>query len=131
MDCQKKRKRNAKIFTSNSEEKERIKTGKALRFKLEIILKPSQNDPTKLKTLKNTMLGKIDRYFICLLKPDVPTDNNKAERSLRHLVIKRKKSFGSKTPKGAEVMSILYSVVMSIWWRSKKDFFREYAEAVS
>ena len=120
-----------KVNQMDFEEKERIKTGKALRFKLEIILKPSQNDPTKLKTLKNTMLGKIDRYFICLLKPDVPTDNNKAERSLRHLVIKRKKSFGSKTPKGAEVMSILYSVVMSIWWRSKKDFFREYAEAVS
>ena len=119
-----------KVNQTNFKKKERIKISKALRFKLETILKPNQNDPAKLKTLKKTMLRKIDRYFICLLKPNIPTDNNKAERSLRHLVIKRRKSFGSKTPKGAKVMSILYSVVMSLWWRSKKDFFREYAGAV-
>jgi len=76
------------------------------------------------------MLKKIDKYFVCIIKPNIPTTNNKAERSLRHLVIKRKKSFGSKTPKGAEIISVLYSVVMSLWWRSKKDFFRAYSEAL-
>ena len=102
-----------------------------LEKKLREILKPSKNEPTKLKTLKKTMIKKIDRYFVCITETSVPTSNNKAERSLRHLVIKRKKSFGSKTPKGAETMSILYSVVMSLWWRSKNDFFRAYDEALS
>lgn len=110
------------------EEREEIK--KELTSKLKEILKPNSNDPTKLKTLKKTMLKKIDEYFVCIIKPNIPTTNNKAERSLRHLVIKRKKSFGSKTPKGAEIMSILYSVVMSLWRRSKKDFFRAYGEAL-
>jgi len=94
----------------------------------EILTINVSNKPTKLETLKKTMLKKIDRYFVCITEPDVPTSNNKAERSLRHLVIKRKKSFGSKTPKGAEAMSMLYSVVMSLWWRSKKNFFRDYNE---
>ena len=77
------------------------------------------------------MLKKIDKYFVCVVKPNIPTTNNKAERALRHLVIKRKKSFGCKTPKGAEIMSVIYSVVMSLWWRSKKDFFKAYGEALS
>ena len=119
------------INQTDFREEKRIKIKKALISRLEEILKPNKNDPTKLKTLKKTMLKKIDKYFVCVTKQNIPTTNNKAERSLRHLVIKRKKSFGSKTPKGAEVMIILYSVVMSLWWRSKKDFFNAYAKALS
>jgi transposase len=110
-------------------EKEAAKA--VLKSELEDISEPGKNDPTKLKTLKKTLLEKIDRYFVCLTEPKVPMDNNKAERALRHLVIKRKKSFGSKTPKGAEMMSTIYSVVMSLWWRSKEEFFKAYNEALS
>lgn len=119
-----------KINQTDFQEEERVEIKKELTPKLEEILKPNSNDPAKLRTLKKTMLKKIDKYFVCIIKPNIPTTNNKAERSLRHLVIKRKKSFGSKTPKGAEVMSILYSVVMSLWWRSKKDFFSAYDKAL-
>jgi hypothetical protein len=117
---------------ANSEERNLVKSN--LETKLRKILTVdmvSKDEPIKLRTLKQTMLKKIDRYFVCIKEADVPTSNNKAERSLRHLVIKRKKSFGSKTPKGAETMSILYSVVMSLWWKSKKDFFKNYGEALS
>lgn len=117
------------VNQSEFKRKERKKAGEALKKKLQEILKPKKDEPIKLKTFKKTMLGKIDRYLVCITEPNVPTTNNKAERSLRHLVIKRKKSFGSKTPKGAETMSVLYSVVMSLWWRSKKDFFKAYGEA--
>ena len=120
-----------KVNQTNFKKKERMGSKKALISKFEEILKPNKNDPTKLKTLKKTMLKKIDEYFVCIIKPNIPTTNNKAGRSLRHLVIKRKKSFGSKTPKGAEVMSILYSVVMSLWRRSEKDFFKVYDKALS
>lgn len=108
----------------------RMKSKKILMSRFEEILKPNKNDPIKLRTIKNTMLEKKEKYFICITEPNIPTDNNKAERSLRHLVIKRKKSFGSKTPKGAQVMSILYSVAMSLWWKSKKDFFKSYAKVL-
>ena len=120
-----------KVNQTDFKKEERIKIKKELTSRREEILKPNKNDPTKLRTLKKTMFKKIDEYFVCVIKPNIPTTNNKAERSLRHLVIKRKKSFGSKTPKGAKIMSILYSVVMSLWWRSKKDFFRAYDEALS
>lgn len=110
---------------------ERLKRKKELMAQFETILKPTKNGQKKLETIKKTLLKSKEEYFVCITEPNVPTTNNKAERALRHLVIKRKKSFGSKTPKGAEVMSILYSVVMSLWWRSKKNFFASFAVALA
>ena len=121
----------AKVNQADFNKQERTKAKEILMPELEKILKPNKNDPVKLRTFKETMFKKRERYFVCITEPNVPPDNNKAERSLRHLVIKRKKSFGSKTPKGAETMSILYSVVMSLWWRSKSNFFNVYDEALA
>lgn len=90
------------------------------------IAQPNPQDPDKLKTIKKGLLKNQDKYFTCLMFQGVPTTNNKAERALRHLVLKRKSSFGSKTQKGAEVMSILYSVLLSLWWKKPDNFFKEY-----
>lgn len=84
-------------------------------------------DPEKLRVIKERLRERRDHYFVCLIIPGIPPDNNKAERSLRHLVLKRKSSFGSRTQKGADVMSVLYSVLLSWWWKSKQSFFQEYA----
>ena len=92
---------------------------------------PHFDDPEKLKQIKIRLKEQKDCYFVCLLEPDISPDNNKAERALRHLVIKRKKSFGSKTQKGADVLSIIYSVVISLWRKSKRDFFGSYRRALS
>ena len=56
----------------------------------------------------------------------IPIDNNKAERALRHLVIKRKISFGSKTQRGAETTSILASVILSLKWNNPENWFKTY-----
>jgi hypothetical protein len=61
----------------------------------------------------------------------IPMDNNKAERGLRPLVIKRKISFGSKTGKGAENLGILFSVLMSLWWKQPPNFFSAYADLLA
>lgn len=84
-------------------------------------------DPSKLITIKHGFLKNKEKYFTCLDFKAVPTTNNKAERALRHLVLKRKCSFGSKTQKGAETMSVLCSVLLSLWWSKPKNFFQEYA----
>jgi hypothetical protein len=42
------------------------------------------------------------------------------------LVIKRKVCGGSKTQKGADVLSVLYSVLLSLYWRKPSDYFSEY-----
>lgn len=106
--------------------KERLKEKERLMKIFEETIRPRKNDPTKLKTIKETLLEDKEKYFVCVTNQDIPPDNNKAERSLRHLVIKRKKSFGSKTQKGADIMSVLYSVVMSLWHRGKENFFKNY-----
>jgi transposase len=73
-----------------------------------------RDDPEKVKTIKRTLCHDREKYFTCILYEGIPPDNNKAERSLRHLVIKRKTSLGSKTDKGARAMGILMSVLLSL-----------------
>lgn len=91
---------------------------------------PNAADPKKLATLKKTFLQNTEKYLLCVLEKDVPMTNNKAERSIRPLVTKRKISFGSKTQKGADVMSILMSVCFSTWWKCPKTFYQAYGEIV-
>lgn len=98
-----------------------------MRKQLAHITRPDPIEPVNLQTIKQSLLKNKDKYFTCLLFKDVPTTNNKAERALRHLVLKRKSSFGSKTQKGAWIMSILYSVLLSLWWSKPKNFFQEYS----
>jgi hypothetical protein len=119
------------IAATDFEIEERLKQEAILKKEFQDIVAPNKNDPSKLASIKRRLNEQIDCYFVCINTPNIPPDNNKAERVLRHLVIKRKKSFGSKTPKGADTMSTLYSVVMSLWYRSKENFFKSYNEALS
>jgi transposase len=87
------------------------------------------NDPKKLKTYKQTLLKNIPKYLTCICLPNVPCDNNQAERTLRHVVLKRKTSFGHISARGAETMSILMSVFITIRNRIKgtgQTFFDAY-----
>lgn len=76
---------------------------------------PSTGQPDKLARLKAQLLraGK-DRLFACL-PADCPCDNNRAERDLRQLVLKRKRSFGSKSEKGAQALATLVSLCTTTW----------------
>ena len=53
---------------------------------------------------------RIDRLFHWCRSPDIPADNNAAERGLRPLVIARKISFGSQSEAGLKRREILMSV---------------------
>ena len=67
-------------------------------------------DPKKLTDLKNLMLEYEHALFTCLEVEGIPCDNNRAERDIRKLVLKRKKSFGCKTEKGAKALEVILSV---------------------
>lgn len=112
------------------QKEEREQATRKLGKVFDTFIRPHPDDPEKLKQIKKRLQEQKACYFVCLLEPDVPTDNNKAERALRHLVIKRKKSFGSKTQKGADTLSIICSVIMSLWRKSKQDFFSAYSQAL-
>jgi hypothetical protein len=70
-------------------------------------------DFKKLTKIKNQVAERAENYLTCLLHPHVASDNNLAERSLRHLVLKRKVSFGSFSEKTADTLAVLLSVLMA------------------
>jgi len=96
----------------------------------EIAIKTT-DDPEKLRAIKQSLTQNAERYFTCLLEEGIPADNNKAERGLRHIVLKRKISYGSKSQKGAETMSILCSTLLSCWWNKPKNFFVAYNQMLT
>lgn len=52
--------------------------------------------------------------FAFLDHPDVPFDNNLAERSIRPAVILRKNSNGNRSPQGADTQAVLMSVLFTL-----------------
>lgn len=109
----------------------RKEKAREVRTRLREIAAPHPLDPAKLATIKQSMRRNTRKYVTCLLHPSIPADNNKAERVLRSLVIKRKLSFGSKTQKGADTMGVLLSVLMSLWWSKPKSFFAAYGKLLA
>lgn len=83
-------------------------------------------NPRKFVRLKMTLRKNIQKYLTCLEDPQIPLTNNQAERALRHLVLKRKISFGSLTKKTADNLAVLSSVILSLKQRYQSNFFREY-----
>lgn len=73
---------------------------------------PHEQDPDKLRKLKVRMQEWRHSLLTCLGHEDIPADNNKAERHIRKLVLKRKKSFGVQNLKTAKTLSVL----MSVFW---------------
>jgi hypothetical protein len=78
-----------------------------------------EGDPAKLGRVKAQVRDRAENYLTCLRYQNVASDNNAAERSLRHLVLKRKISFGSISERTAETMAILLSVLMS--WKRRGE----------
>jgi transposase len=84
-------------------------------------------EPQKLTKLKAQLLraGK-DRLFVCL-QEDTPCDNNRAERDLRQLVLKRKRSFGSKSERGAQALATVLSLTTTAWRTGPTGYFKTLA----
>ncbi len=114
------------------DEKEKLKEYEELKILFAKIFKETDHDPEKLKTIRKTLNERKDRYFTFVDYPEIPLDNNKAERALRKVVLKRKKSFGCQSQKGANVLSILYSVVFSLVESNPdENFFKLYNQAAN
>ena len=66
---------------------------------------------TKARALAVEMLNDWAAIFRVLDHPHLPLTNNEAERALRHWVILRRISYGTKTETGSRVFAILASVI--------------------
>ena len=96
--------------------------------RLKPLLRPDGPEPKKLTKLKAQLqrAGQT-KLFACLIY-DTPCDNNRAERDLRQLVLKRKRSFGSQTEKGAKVLATILSLCTTTWRTQPTGYFRALAE---
>jgi transposase len=70
----------------------------------------SGNHP-KTRALAVELLNDWDAIFQVLQHPQLPISNNAAERALRHWVILRQLSHGTRTPDGSRYFAILASVI--------------------
>lgn len=81
----------------------------------------------KKKRLQSRLCERIERFlpemFVFVADPRVPSDNNAAERSVRHLVVSRKISGGTRSETGSETKSILASL-FGTWRLQGLDFYQ-------
>ena len=122
----------AKIHKTEFNKTKRIKALPKLENELNNIIEKVINSP-KQSVKKLTDLAKLMRtykkqLFTCVTHEGVDTTNNKSERKLRHIVLKRKNCFGTKTEKGNQIMEVNMSVLLSIWWNDRDRFFPRFRE---
>ena len=77
---------------------------------------------TNLRKLANKVENGGDKWFTCILHPELPMDNNEAERSLRPFVIMRKIIGCLRSEIGIKNYEIMMSLI-STWQKQGKNTF--------
>jgi transposase len=102
---------------------ERVKRQRQFEQELMKVCRPH----LKKKRPHSTLCERIERFlpelFVFVADARVPSDNNAAERSVRHLVVSRKISGGTRSEKGSETKSILASL-FGTWRLQGLDFYQ-------
>ncbi len=89
-----------------------------LEEKLMVLARPFLKDPLAVQAkLCRRMERFIKELFVFVSDPAVPSDNNAAERSLRHLVTSRKISGGTRSGQGTDSKMTLASLFGT--WRAR------------
>ncbi len=107
----------AQAFT-HPQEKQRRTTQLALERRLLAICQPFRDDPSATPAkLCRRIERHIKELFVFVAEPEAPSDNNPAERSLRHLVVSRKISGGTRSERGTHSKMTLASLFGT--WRAQ------------
>ena len=80
------------------------------RLKMVALLATASEHP-KLKALAKEILNDWDAVVAFVYNPQLPVTNNQAERALRHAVITRGISHGTRTAEGSQAYAALLSVI--------------------
>jgi len=83
-----------------------------------------------IQKIQNIFRDHAQRLFHWSKSPDIPADNNRAERELRPLVIARKISFGSQSEAGARTRETLMTVLHTLRKR-QPDVTAAFEEALN
>ena len=103
---------------SHTSRKQRRAAQLALEKRLLALCRPCLDDPL---AVQGKLCRRIDKHlkelFVFVAEPEVPPDNNAAERSLRPLVISRKISGGTRSNQGTDAKMTLASLFGA--WRAQ------------
>ena len=103
---------------SHTSRKQRRAAQLALEKRLLTLCRPCLDDPL---AVQGKLCRRIDKHlkelFVFVAEPEVPPDNNAAERSLRPLVISRKISGGTRSNQGTDAKMTLASLFGT--WRAQ------------
>ena len=86
---------------------------KRIRLKIEEMVDAPARDPA-LQNLQNWLRERRGELFRWTESPDIPAENNRAERGVRGLVIARKISFGGQSEDALWVREVMQSVMESL-----------------
>ena len=89
---------------------ERIKEEAYFKEKLREICEPYLTKQAPMSTLCGRAVKFLPELFTFVRFPGIPSTNNLAERTLRHLVVQRKIFGGTRSPRGSETKAILGSL---------------------
>lgn len=105
-------------------EEERISKQREFENRLRTICLPWIKTDAPMSTLAARAIGFLPEMFVFIRFEGVPPDNNAAERVLRHTVISRKISGGTRSAKGSMTKAILSSL-FSTWRLQGKNPFTQ------
>ena len=103
------------------QEKRRIDAHKKCSEEMALLISQLRNH-RHLRKLANKIERGAEHWFTCILHPELPKDNNEAERSLRPFVVMRKIMGGLRSESGQRVYEIMMSLV-STWQKQGKNVF--------
>lgn len=103
------------------QEKRRLKMYDKCKTNLSMLI-TSMESHQHLRKLATKIKNGGDKWFTCILYPELPIDNNEAERSLRPFVVIRKIIGCLRSEIGKRNYEIMMSLV-STWEKQKKNIF--------
>jgi predicted component of type VI protein secretion system len=107
----------AKAFSS-PKERERLQAKQRFEGRALAICAPYREDQAAAQRRLSARITRfIEELFVFVLYPEVPSHNNAAEKSLRHLVTCRKISGGTRSPAGTTTKMALSSLFGT--WRAQ------------
>lgn len=108
------------LLPVGKQEKERITKQQLFQDQLRTVCEPYVTKESPMSTLCGRAVSYLSEMFVFVRFAGVPSDNNAAERAVRHLVIARKISGGTRSVKGSETKSILASL-FGTWRLQQKN----------
>ena len=113
----------AKAFAS-ADPRERVRAQQRCEQALAQVCRKPAADPTAVHgRLSRRMLRHLSELFVFVARPEVPADNNGAERSVRHLVTSRKISGGTRSAQGTATKMAL-ATLFGTWRLHGRDPLR-------